>query len=46
MMLETMNAFGADSLPAIESAILQSSAETTFYVLADLAYITMAIVAE
>ncbi len=34
MMLETMDTFGVDSFPAIVSAIMQGSTETTFYVLA------------
>jgi len=34
MMLETMNTFGVDSFPALVSAIMQGSTETTFYVLA------------
>jgi spore maturation protein SpmA len=34
MMLETMNTHGVDSFPAVLSAIVQGSTETTFYVLA------------
>lgn len=34
MMLETMNAYGVDSFPALVSATIQGSTETTFYVLA------------
>ena len=34
MMLETMNTFGVDAFPALVSAIMQGSTETTFYVLA------------
>ena len=34
MMLEAMSHFGVDSFPALLSAILQGSTETTFYVLA------------
>jgi len=34
MMLETMNTFGVDSFPALLSAVMQGSTETTFYVLA------------
>jgi spore maturation protein SpmA len=34
MMLETMNTYGVDSFPAVLSAIIQGSTETTFYVLA------------
>lgn len=34
MMIETMNHYGVDSFPALISAIVQGSSETTFYVLA------------
>ncbi len=34
MMLETMNSYGVDSFPALVSATIQGSTETTFYVLA------------
>lgn len=34
MMIETMQAYGADSFPAFVSCIVQGSTETTFYVLA------------
>lgn len=34
MMIETMQAYGADSFPAFVSCIVQGSSETTFYVLA------------
>ncbi len=34
MMIETMQAYGADSFPAFVSCIIQGSTETTFYVLA------------
>jgi len=34
MMLETMNTYGVDSFPALVSATIQGSTETTFYVLA------------
>lgn len=34
MMLETMTHFGVDSFPALLSAVMQGSTETTFYVLA------------
>ena len=34
MMLETMTHFGVDSFPALLSAVVQGSTETTFYVLA------------
>jgi len=34
MMIETMQAYGADSFPAFVSAVIQGSTETTFYVLA------------
>lgn len=34
MMLETMNTYGVDSFPALVSASIQGSTETTFYVLA------------
>lgn len=34
MMLETMQAHGVDSFPALLAAIIQGSSETTFYVLA------------
>lgn len=34
MMIETMNNYGVDSFPALISAIIQGSSETTFYVLA------------
>lgn len=34
MMIETMTHYGVDSFPALISAILQGSSETTFYVLA------------
>ena len=34
MLLETMSHFGVDSFPAILSAVVQGSTETTFYVLA------------
>lgn len=34
MMIETMNNYGVDSFPALLSAIIQGSSETTFYVLA------------
>ncbi len=34
MMLETMAHFGVDSFPALLSAVVQGSTETTFYVLA------------
>lgn len=33
MMIETMQAYGADSFPAFVSCIVQGSTETTFYVL-------------
>ncbi|MEZ5524502.1 MAG: nucleoside recognition domain-containing protein [Pseudomonadales bacterium] len=33
MMLETMNTYGVDSFPALVSATIQGSTETTFYVL-------------
>lgn len=34
MMLETMSTYGVDSFPALVSATIQGSTETTFYVLA------------
>lgn len=34
MLLETMNHYGVDSYPALLSAVVQGSTETTFYVLA------------
>lgn len=34
MMIETMQAYGADSFPAFVSCVIQGSSETTFYVLA------------
>jgi spore maturation protein SpmA len=34
MMLETMQHYGVDSFPALVSAVIQGSTETTFYVLA------------
>jgi len=34
MMLEAMNTYGVDSFPALVSATIQGSTETTFYVLA------------
>src|SRR5690606_10791774 len=34
MMIETMQNFGVDSVPALASAVIQGSTETTFYVLA------------
>lgn len=34
MMLETMNNYGVDSFPALLSATIQGSTETTFYVMA------------
>jgi len=34
MMLDTMSHFGVDSFPALVSAVVQGSTETTFYVLA------------
>lgn len=34
MMLETMQTYGVDSFPALVSAVIQGSSETTFYVLA------------
>lgn len=34
MMLETMTHYGVDSFPALLSAVIQGSTETTFYVLA------------
>ena len=34
MMLDTMQTHGVDSFPALVSAIIQGSTETTFYVLA------------
>lgn len=34
MMLETMQTYGVDSFPALVSAIIQGSSETTFYVVA------------
>ncbi len=34
MMIETMQNFGVDSFPALVSAVIQGSTETTFYVLA------------
>jgi spore maturation protein SpmB len=34
MMIETMTNYGVDSFPALISAIIQGSTETTFYVLA------------
>jgi spore maturation protein SpmA len=34
MMIETMQTYGADSLPAFLSSVIQGSTETTFYVLA------------
>lgn len=34
MMIETMQNFGVDSFPALLSAVIQGSTETTFYVLA------------
>lgn len=34
MMIEIMNAYGADSFPAFVSGVIQGSTETTFYVLA------------
>jgi spore maturation protein SpmA len=34
MMLETMNTYGVDSFPALVSATIKGSTETTFYVLA------------
>lgn len=34
MMVETMNAYGADSFPGRVASVLQGSTETTFYVLA------------
>ena len=34
MMIETMSTYGADSLPAFLSSVIQGSTETTFYVLA------------
>ncbi|PZR25968.1 MAG: spore maturation protein [Citrobacter freundii] len=34
MMIDTMNAYGADSFPGYLSAILQGSSDTTFYVIA------------
>ncbi len=34
MMIETMNAYGADSFPGRVASVLQGSTETTFYVLA------------
>jgi spore maturation protein SpmA len=34
MLIETMNHYGVDSFPALLSAIIQGSTETTFYVLA------------
>lgn len=34
MMLETMQTYGVDSFPALTSAVIQGSSETTFYVLA------------
>lgn len=34
MMIETMQHYGVDSFPALLSAIMQGSSETTFYVLA------------
>lgn len=34
MMIDTMNAYGADSFPGRLSAVLQGSSDTTFYVIA------------
>lgn len=34
VMIETMNNYGVDSFPALLSAVIQGSTETTFYVLA------------
>jgi len=34
MMIETMQTYGVDSFPALVSAIIQGSSETTFYVVA------------
>ena len=34
MMLETMQTYGVDSFPALVSAVVQGSSETTFYVIA------------
>jgi len=34
MLIETMNHYGVDSFPALLSAVIQGSTETTFYVLA------------
>lgn len=34
MMIETMQAYGADSFPAFVASVVQGSTETTFYVLA------------